>query len=119
MAMTAEALYTITTLMHTSSNVAVNSHLSLVSFRAILRASRPRLKVVADSTERDGGREQSAVVSRPGGQDTTLADRGSLRSQRTVLHRPSRLTTAHCSRAPFHSAASRIASCLNTRPRSA
>src|SRR3954452_6692142 len=55
MAMTAEALYTITTLMHTSSNVAVNSHLSLVSFRAILRGSRPRLKVVADSAEIDGG----------------------------------------------------------------
>jgi hypothetical protein len=31
--------------------------------------------------------EQSAVISRLGGEDTILADRGSLRSQRTVLHR--------------------------------
>src|SRR6476659_166566 len=37
MAMTAEALYTMTTLMHTSSSVAVNRTLSLFSFRAILR----------------------------------------------------------------------------------
>ena len=38
-ASTAEALYTITRLMHTSSSVAVNSTLSLLSFRAILRVS--------------------------------------------------------------------------------
>src|SRR5262245_57283127 len=32
------------------------------------------------------------------GRDTTLADRGSLRSQRAVLYRIDRLMTAHCSR---------------------
>jgi len=32
-------------------------------------------------------RERSAVISPPMGKDTTLADRGSLRSQRMVLYR--------------------------------
>src|SRR5262245_7198095 len=35
------------------------------------------------------------------GRDTTLADRGSLRSQRAVLYRFDRLMTAHCSRILF------------------
>ena len=41
-ATTADALYTITTLVHTSSSVAVKSNLSDLSFRAILRDSRGR-----------------------------------------------------------------------------
>jgi hypothetical protein len=39
-AMTAEALYTITMPVHTSSSVAVKSNLSDLSFRAILRGSK-------------------------------------------------------------------------------
>ena len=64
MASTAEALYTITTLVHTSSSVAVNRNLSDLSFRAILRDSRPafaldalrrgKLKVPGTPTETTG-----------------------------------------------------------------
>ena len=46
--MTAEALYTITMLVHTSSSVAVKSNLSDLSFRAILRC----LKVPGTATDK-------------------------------------------------------------------
>ncbi len=60
MASTAEALYTITTLVHTSSKVAVNRNLSDLSFRAILRVfvcpAQPddTLKVPGTSAETTG-----------------------------------------------------------------
>ena len=47
-AMTAEALYTMTMLVHTSSSVAVKSNLSDLSFRAILRC----LKVPGTATDK-------------------------------------------------------------------
>jgi hypothetical protein len=48
MAMTAEALYTITTLVQTSNRVAVKRSLSDFSFRAILRC----LKVLPAATDK-------------------------------------------------------------------
>jgi hypothetical protein len=153
--MTAEALYTITTLVHTSSSVAVKSSLSDLSFRAILRvlaasiaaenmwrqpgerfphpakaagltgrhsrlnrARRSRRSVERRVTRFEPrpapehrarsctpARARSCVSLRArlssqqssagGGEDTALADRGSLRSQRTVPYRTSR--TDDCS----------------------
>src|SRR5687767_311885 len=50
MVTTADALHTITTLVQTSSSVAMKSTLSDLSFRAILRDSK-RLKVLRTSAE--------------------------------------------------------------------
>ena len=63
----------------TSARVAMNSHLSDLSFRAIIRVPKGRKR---SSREKARSYERSAVISRPVGQDTDLADRGSLRSQR-------------------------------------
>ena len=125
-----------TTLVQTSSSVAVNSHLSDLSFRAILRrlkrpgrqtetghgpraranvlcatcsradvltcsracpvlhyvAARRTSHVARQHVARQHVARDAAVSSHQpdGGKDTTLAGRGSLRSQRTVLHRTAR-----------------------------
>src|SRR5688572_26211015 len=138
---TADALYTITTPVHTRSTVAVKSNLSDLSFRAILRC----LKVGSSATDipsvptdqringpttyhsvvdplavdRLARCEQSAVISRTWAETPPSQTGAGLRSQRTVLHRTARLMTAHCSRVTFHSDSSASTSCLNTRPRSA
>src|SRR5712691_1321402 len=119
-ATSADALYTITMLTQTSSTVAMKRIPSDLSFRATATVPSIRRKEVEDRRKsalcllspfsyllkllhvkpkhwsaRYNLRERSAVISRPVGRDTILADRGSLRSQRRAPYRA--MPTDDCS----------------------
>src|SRR4051812_21944279 len=143
----AEALYTITTLAHTSSSVVTNSTLSDLSFLATtgLRTTTPQLRVDLENQSRSGfpyravrsGPKQpvprggpqvrrgapATVISRRVGWDTDLADRGSLRSQRQAPNRAAPTDDCRLARRPsgprYCLPFNRSTAALNTSPRSA
>ena len=126
MASTAEALYTITTLEHTSSSVARNSTLSDFSFRAIVTCPGPgsdgalqlcRHRCREDSERRASGQQSS--VSRRVGTPASQAGAACVPSSQ-LLTAAGRLTTVHRSRFALLLRQLRAPPRLNTRraPRS-
>ena len=120
MASTADALYTITTLAHTSSSVARNSTLSDFSFRAIVTSLGPGQTEPYSSP---APAPRKTVNVRASGQQSSVSRGvGTPASQAGAACVPSsqlptaagRLTTVHCSRVLLASSASLRTSCLNT-----